>query len=443
MDNALFLPSMVLLVSFVWMLAIKTPIAVAISLSTLLTLIAVSGVVSLPASVIISHRMAGGIESFTLLAIPMFILAGNLMGRGGMARRIMDFSAALLSKLPGGLAAANVLACMLFGTISGSAAAAVSSIGGAMIPEMKRKHYPAEYSVALTATSATTGLLIPPSNVIIVYAMSAGSLSITTLFLAGIIPGVLVGLCITVVAIFLAYRKGYGKVPGVQEKSISFFELFRSFMLAFPSLAIGVLVLVGIVCGLFSPTEAAAVSVGYAFVFAVIVYREVKLSDLKGILLESGITSAVVLLLIGASCAMSWVLSYLDIPQTLSAFLFEFSSNKWCILILINITLLLVGTFMDMTPAILIFTPIFLPLMKTLGIDPVHFGIIMIANLCVGLCTPPVGTCLFVGCTVGKTQLFKTTFSMIPFFLAMLVALVLIVVFPQISLYIPQLFAIK
>lgn len=443
MNNTLLLPSLVLLVSFVLMLKINTPIAVAIVLSTFLTLVSLSSSLPLPADVLITHTMASGMESFALLAIPMFVLSGSLMGRGGMARRIMDFAAVLLAPFPGGLAMANVLACMLFGSISGSAAAAVSSIGGCMLPEMNRKNYPATFSVALTATAATTGLLIPPSNVMIVYAMSAGGLSISALFLAGILPGVTMGLLLMIFAMVISQVYGYGKIAGAVREKYSLRALLRSFLFALPSLLIGVVVLGGIISGIFTATEAAAISVVYALIFSMFIYREVKLADLKSALLDSGITSAVVLILIGASSAMSWMLAFIDIPQNLSAALLSLSDNKWVLLIIINMVLLLVGTFMDMTPAILIFTPILLPVMKTLGISPIHFGIFMIANLCVGLCTPPVGTCLFVGCTVGKTQLLPTTKAMIPFFFAMLIGLTLIVAIPSLSTYLPQFFASK
>lgn len=441
MDPLLIYPVLILVASFLAMLAINTPIAAAIAISTLLTLWSVASSMPIPAEVVVVQRMAVGMESFALLAIPMFIISGNLLGRGGMARRIMDFAAALMAFFPGGLALANVFACMLFGSISGSAAAAVSSVGGCMIPEMNKKNYPPEFSVALTASAATTGLLIPPSNVMIVYAMAAGGVSISALFFAGILPGILTGIALMIAAIIICKIKGYGKIhkeDGTIENTQKL-SIVKTFIEAFPSLFIGVIVLGGILIGIFTATEAAAVAVLYAFIFAVLIYREVKFSEVPKILLDSGVTSAVVLLLIGTSTAMSWVLSFVDIPQTISAAMLSLSDNKWVILIIINLLLLCVGTFMDMTPAVLIFTPIFLPVMQSFGIDPIHFGILMIANLCVGLCTPPVGTCLFVGCSVGNTKLLPTTKALIPFFLAMIVALAFIVAFPSISLWIPSL----
>lgn len=435
MEAAILYPALVLSISFVLMLIINAPIVAALGVSTLLTLYSVSASLPIPVEAVVAQRMAVGMESFSLLAIPMFIVSGNLLGRGGMARRIMDFAAAVMAPFPGGLALANVLACMLFGSISGSAAAAVSSVGGCMIPEMKTKNYPPEFCTAVTATAATTGLLIPPSNVMIVYGMAAGGVSISALFLAGILPGILTGFALMVAAIVISRWKGYGKTDA---SGISYMLIFRRLTDALPSLMIGVVVLGGILLGIFTATEAAAVAVVYAFIFAVMIYREVKLSQIPEILLDSAVTSAVVLLLIGSSSAMSWVLSFLDIPQGISAAMMTLSDNPWIILLLINVILLIVGAFMDMTPAILIFTPIFLPVMLNFGIDPIHFGIIMIANLCVGLCTPPVGTCLFVGCSVGGTRLLPTTKAMLPFFVAMFAALVLITVIPALSLWIPS-----
>lgn len=441
MESSMFLPVLILVVSFTVMLVLNTQIAVAIALSTLLTLWSVSTSVPIPADVVVAQRMASGMESFALLAIPMFIVSGMLLGRGGMARRIMDFAASIMSVFPGGLALANVLACMLFGSISGAAAAAVSSIGGFMIPEMNRKNYPPEFSVGVTVTAATTGLLIPPSNIMIVYAMAAGGISITSLFLGGVIPGIITGLCLMATAMIICIIKGYGRI----RKDDGTFEdtprppVVRSFINALPALSIGIVVLLGILMGWFTATEAAAVAVVLSFIFAVWVYREVKMKDVGKIMFDSAITSSVVLLLIGTSSAMSWVLSFVDIPQAITAGLLEFSQNKWTILIIINIILLLVGTFMDMTPAVLIFTPIFLPIVTDFGIDPVHFGIIMVANLCVGLCTPPVGTCIFIGCSVGKTKLMQTTLAILPFCLAMLVALAIIVAFPALTTWLPSL----
>lgn len=420
-----------LLISFLLLLAIDVPIAVAIAVSSFLCIVAGNG----DATYTVALKMANGIDSFSLLAIPFFILSGLLMGQGGIARRLIDFAAACVGRFPGGLAYVNTLTCMLFGSISGSAAAAVSSVGGFMIPEMNRKGYPREFNVALTVTSATTGLVIPPSNIMIVYAVAAGGVSIIGLFLAGVIPGILIGLCLMGVCFLWVRGRKLQKEPVVGWR-----QLLTSFYGALPSLLLIVIVFGGILGGLFTATEAAAISVAYSFILAVVVYREVKLSDLPQILLKSGTTTAVVMLLIGASSAMSWLLTTENVPEQVSRSLLSLSDNPILILILINVLLLAVGTFMDMTPAVLIFTPILLPVVAPLGVNELHFGIIMITNLCIGLCTPPVGTCLFLGSGVGKTTIAKVTPSLIPFFLAMIAALLLITYIPALSLWLPGVF---
>ena len=428
---------LVLLIVFVVMLMLNAPVAVAIGVSAM-AMIATLG--SVPTAFLVGERMTNGINSFPLLAIPFFVLSGILMGEGGMARRLMDFAAVLVGRLPGGLAYVNTLSCMLFGAVSGSAAAAVSSIGGFMIPQMEKKGYSREFAVALTATSATTGLLIPPSNIMIVYAVVASGVSVAGLFLAGVIPGILVGLLL-MVASFVLMRRPANRAA-FEQTVTDLPGFWPAFIGAFPRMLLIILVMGGILGGIFSPTEASAISVAYAYVFGGLIYREVRVSDIPGILLKAAKTTSVVMLLIGASQSMSWVLTYQDIPQMVSAALLEFSDNPIMVLLLINVLLLVVGTFMDMTPAVLIFTPIFLPAVIKLGVDPVHFGIIMIANLCIGLCTPPVGTCLFVGCSVGKTTIARVVPSAIPFFIAMAVALMFITYVPALSLWLPRQFGL-
>ena len=304
-----------------------------------------------------------------------------------------------------------------------------------MLPEMKRKGYNNEFSVAVTTTAATTGLLIPPSNIMIVYAVASGTVSIAAMFMAGILPGVVVGLLLMTVCAVIAKRSKLG----AGERS-SLGEIWTAFRRAFLSLLLLVIVIGGILKGVFTATEASAIAVAYAFLLSVVFYREVKLKDLPDILLQAGVTTSVIMLLIGASSGMSWIMTISNIPQSVSILLLGLSDNPLVIMLLINLLLLFVGTFMDMTPAVLIFTPIFLPVAKTLGIDPVHFGIIMIANLCIGLCTPPVGTCLFLGCGVGKTTIARVTPFMIPFFLAMFVGLMAITYLENLSLWLPGLF---
>ena len=420
----------ILVVAFLFLLLINAPIAVGIALSTFLAILALG---NSPAAIVVAQRIATGIDSFSLLAIPFFILSGELMGRGGMAQRLIDFAAALMGRFVGGLGYVNVLTCMLFGSISGSATAAVSSIGGFMIPEMSRKGYGKNYSVAITTTAATTGLMIPPSNIMIVYALVSGGVSIAAMFIAGILPGLAFGAALMIVNGILSRRRGYGSGDVASAR-----QVMRSFSRAALSLLLVVIVLGGILGGVFTATEAAAIAVVYALVLGMAVYREVSFADLPPILLQSGITTGIVFLLIGASSAMSWVLAYENVPQAVSAGLLALSDNYFVILLIINLLLLFVGTFMDMTPAVLIFTPILLPVVTALGMHPVHFGMILIANLCIGVCTPPVGTCLFVGCGVGRTTVSEVTGPLLPFFAAMAAALLAVTYIPELSLWLPR-----
>ena len=421
--------ALVLVLVFVLLLVLNVPIAVSIAMAAFVAILAQG----LDPSVMLATNMANGVNSFALLAIPFFILSGHLMGRGGMARRLIDFAASMVGMFPGGLAYVNTLTCMLFGSISGSAAAAVSSVGGFMIPEMNRKGYNREFNVAVTTTAATTGLLIPPSNVMIVYSVAAGSVSIAAMFMAGVLPGIITGLFIMVVCGYFAFRNKYGAGDRVP-----FIQALLSLKRAILSLLLIVIVIGGILKGVFTATEAAAVSVLYSFLLSVVIYREIRIKELPEILRQTGVTTAVVMLLIGASSGMSWIMTMANIPQTVSAALVNLSDNPIVILLTINLLLLFVGTFMDMTPAVLIFTPIFLPVVLALGMHEVHFGIMLIANLCIGLCTPPVGTCLFIGCGVGKTTIAKVTKYMLPFFGAMAVALLVITYVPQVSLWLPE-----
>ena len=420
--------TLILLFVFLLLLVLNVPIAVSIAMAAFVAILAEG----IDPSVMMATKMANGVNVYALLAIPSFILSGHLMGRGGMAKRLIDFANSLVGMFPGGLAYVNTLTCMLFGSISGSAAAAVSSVGGFMIPEMNRKGYDREFNVAVTTTAATTGLLIPPSNVMIVYSVAAGSVSISAMFMAGVLPGILMGLCIMVVCGYFAFRNKYEC-----EERVSFLEGLVSFKRAILSLMLVIIVIGGILKGVFTPTEAAAIAVLYSFILSVAVYRQIKLRQLPEIFKQTGITTAIVMLLIGASSGMSWIMTMANIPQAVSGALLNLSENPIVILLTINMLLLFVGTFMDMTPAVLIFTPIFLPVVTSLGMHEVHFGIIMIANLCIGLCTPPVGTCLFIGCGVGKTTIAKVTKTMLPFFAAMIIALMAITYMPKLSLWLP------
>jgi tripartite ATP-independent transporter DctM subunit len=422
----------VLLIVFVAVLLLGVPVAVCLGLAAIVSIASIGDV---PTGYLVAQRIATGIASFPLLAIPFFVFSGLLMGEGGMARRLIDLASALVGRLPGGLAYVTTMTCMMFGAVSGSAVAAVSSIGSFMIPQMTAKGYGRDFSVALTATSATTGLIIPPSNIMIVYAVVAGNVSVAALFLAGFVPGVLVGLCIMGAAFLYNIKSG-------NQARIEAPPLLASLVGALPSMLLIVIVLGGILGGVFSATEASAVSVAYALLLGAGVYREIPARKLPDILLRSAKTTSVVMLLIGTSQAMSWALSFERVPQTAGEALLALSQNPVVVLMIINVLLLVVGTFMDMTPATLIFTPILLPAVMALGVHPVHFGIILITNLCIGLCTPPVGTCLFLGCSVGNTTIARVVPKAVPFFIAMVIALLLITYIPAISLWLPGRFGL-
>jgi tripartite ATP-independent transporter DctM subunit len=352
------------------------------------------------------------------------------------ANRLIDFAKGLTGKLPGGLLYVNVIAAMLFGAIAGSAAAAASALGSILGTRMDEEGYPKSLGVAVNITSSTTGLIIPPSNVLIIYSLASGGVSIAALFVAGYLPGILLGLFLMACAAI--YIKKNNLAPG---EAVSFSYLGKSFWRALPSLFLLFLVIGGIVAGVFTATEASAIAVVYTLVLS-FAYRELKVSELTGILVRSSETTAVVLLLISTSMSMSWVMSSEDIPQLISEFMLSLSDNKWVILLVINLILLFVGSFMDITPAVLIFTPIFLPVVTKVGVDPVHFGIMMVVNLCIGLCTPPVGSLLFVGVSIAKISLTQVLRPILPFFLAMLFALVLLVLFPEITLALPRFFGL-
>ena len=427
-----FLPVIILVLSFIFFICIGTPIAWSIAISSLLTIIV--SIPLVPAVTTIAQRMATALDSFALLAIPFFILSGQLMTQGGIADRLIHFAKTIVGALPGGLALINIISAMLMGAIAGSAMASASAMGSILGPEMEKEGYAKQYGAAVNITSATIGLIIPPSNVLIVYSLASGGVSIAALFLAGYIPGILTGLFLMIVAGIWAKKHHYKTF-----KRSSLNEIVYSFLIAFPSLLLLVIVIGGIVGGLFTATEASAIAVVYSVVLG-FVYKEIKFNDIPKILLDSAKTSAIVMLLIAASMGMSWIMSYENIPQNLSDFLLNISDNKIIILFIINILLLFVGIFMDITPAVLIFTPIFLPVVKTLGIDPIQFGIMMVLNLCIGLCTPPVGSVLFVGIGIAKTSIEKVIRPLLPMFFAMILALILITFIPQITLWLPRIF---
>ena len=425
----------VLVVSFFLLLTVGVPIAYSIGVAGVLTMLV--HIDSLPALTTYALRMASGLDSFALLAIPFFILAGNIMNSGGIALRLIDFAKVLVGRLPGGLAVVNVVANMRFGALSGSAAAAASAIGSIMTPEMRKAGYDPHFSAAVNISSATTGMTIPPSNVLIVYSLASGGVSVSALFMAGYLPGILTGIALMIVAALFAAKAGYP----VGER-VPFKEAMRCFFRAVPSLMLLVIVIGGILAGWFTATEASAIAVLYALLLSFF-YKELTWKELPEVLLRSARTTAIVLLLVATCTGLSWIMSYENIPQTVSRLLLAISDNPVVILLLINVILLAVGIFMDMTPAVLIFTPIFLPIAtQQLGMDPVHFGIMMVLNLCVGLCTPPVGSVLFIGCSVAGVRIDQVIRPLVPLFVAMVVVLLMVAFLPDLSLLIPRLFGL-
>ncbi|SJL84020.1 TRAP transporter large permease [Vibrio palustris] len=423
----------VLFGTFFVFLGLGVPISFSIAISSLLTIM-----LSLPfdsAIAVISQKMASGLDSFSLLAIPFFILAGNIMNQGGIALRLINFAKVLGGRLPGSLAHVNVLANMMFGSISGSAVASAAAVGGTMSPLQEKEGYDKAYSAAVNITSCPTGLLIPPSNTFIVYSLISGGTSIGALFLAGYIPGLIMGLGLMLVAAIIARKRGYP----VSAKPTPKMVLLKT-LDALPSLGLIVVIIGGIIGGIFTATEASAIAVVYTLILSFAIYREISLKQLPAIILESVVTTSIVLLLVGASMGMSWAMANAGIPYMVSDALMAVSDNPIIVLLLINLILLVVGIFMDMTPALLIFTPIFLPIALDLGMDPVHFGIMMTFNLCIGICTPPVGSALFVGCSVAKVKIDKVIKPLLPFYAVLILALALVTYVPQVSLLLPQLF---
>jgi tripartite ATP-independent transporter DctM subunit len=418
--------------SFAILLTLGIPVSFSIGLSSLATIM-----MSLsldPAIAVVAQRMAAGLDNFALLAIPFFILAGNIMNQGGIAIRLINFAKVLCGRLPGSLAHVNIMANMMFGSISGSAVASAAAVGGTMSPLQKKEGYDEHFSAAVNIASCPTGLLIPPSNTLIVFSLVSGGTSVAALFLAGYIPGLIMGVSLMCVAGFIAKRRGY---PVAQKPSIA--DVWDTLLKALPSLMLIVLIMGGIIGGIFTATEASAIAVVYTFILAVIVYREVKIKQLPSIILESAVTTSIVLLLVGASMGMSWAMANADIPYMIADALLAVSDNPLIVLLIINIILLIVGIFMDMTPAVLIFTPIFLPIVLNLGIDPVHFGIMMTFNLAIGICTPPVGSALFIGCSVANVSIDKVIKPLLPFYAALFIALMAVTFIPQLSLFLPGL----
>ena len=423
--------ALVLFGVFAILLILGCPISVSIAISSIATTL-----VNLPwdqTSFIVMQKMNSGVESFSLLAVPLFILAGNIMNNGGIARRLIRFAQLLSGRIPGSLAHTNVLANMFFGALSGSAVAAASAIGGIMAPMEEEEGYDPAFSTCVNIASAPTGLLIPPTSAFIVYSTVAGGVSVSALFMAGYIPGILMGLSTMAIAYFYAKKHNYPVCPKVSAS-----EAIRVTLDAIPSLLLIVIVIGGIVGGIFTATEGAGICVLYCLILSLF-YRSLTWKSFMKILLNSAATSGIILFLISASSAMSWVMAYTGIPAAISNAIMSLSTNKYVILLLMNLVLLVVGMFLDITPACLIFTPIFLPIVQSMGMDLVQFGVVLTFNMCMGTMTPPVGSVLFVSCGISKVPIERVIKPLLPYVGALLIVLLLVTYVPAVSLALPRL----
>lgn len=418
----------VLAVSFFAFVLLRLPVALSLFASAVLTMTAMD--VPLPT---IGQQMIHGVSSFSLLAIPFFILTGQIMGEGGLALRLVNLAGLLVGRIRGGLALVNCIACMFFGNISGSAGADAASVGSVMIPAMKKKGYDADYAVGLTISAAIQGVVVPPSHNLVLYSITAGGLSIASLFLAGIVPGFILLFSLMAVAYFMAIKRGYppsDPVPKSEVRGIVIHGLL--------SLSPAFIILGGIISGIFTATESGALSVCYSFFLASVVYRELPMSRVWPVMKRTLRTVLMVYFLIAASAAFGYVMAFLQIPDMITQWFLSISDNKYVILMLINVLLLILGGPMDMAPMILILTPVLLPVAKAIGMDPIHFGLVLIFNAGMGLLTPPVGTVLFIGCAIGNVSISQGTKAMMPFFYAMTVVLLVITYIPQVVLWLPS-----
>lgn len=430
--NIALVCGLIILIVLAVLLIAGVPIAVALGISSVC---AILPIMDTEVAVLTgAQRIFSGISVFSLLAIPFFILAGNIMNKGGIAVRLINLAKVVTGRTPGALAQTNVLANMLFGAISGSGTAAASAMGSIIGPIEKEEGYDPNFSAAANIATAPTGLLIPPSNVMITFSLVSGGTSVAALFMAGYIPGFLWGLACMLVIFIIAKKRGYRSNTNFTVK-----EKWDIFIQALPCLLLIIIVIGGIIGGIFTATEGSVVAVVYSLILSLFFYKSIKISDLPQILKESAEMTGIIIFLIGVSSIMSWVMAFTNIPALVSSGLLSISNSKIVILLMINLILLIVGTFMDMTPACLIFTPIFLPVCQALGMNTVHFGIMMIFNLCIGTITPPVGTTLFVGVKVGGVKIETVIKQLLIYFAAIFIVLLLVTYIPQISLWLPGL----
>lgn len=423
---------LIILIVMLVLMAIGVPISYAIAISSLA---AILQIMELNVSVLTAaQRTFVGLSKFSLTAIPFFILAGNLMNQGGIAKRLVDFVLAILGKLPGSLLITNVGANALFGAISGSASAAAAAVGSMVRQGEEEQGYDPAVSAATNGASAPSGLLIPPSNAMITYSLAAGGASVAALFMAGYIPGVIWALACVGAGMIIAVKKGYKGLPG----KFDWKNLGKATLAAIPALSLIIVVIGGIIGGIFTATEGSAIAVVYALILGIF-YKNITVKNFWNIVVDSAKMSGMVIFLIGVSNILGWVMAFTQIPQAISAALLGLTNNKYIILLIMNIILLIAGTFMDVTPAILIFTPLFLPIVKEFGMNPIHFGLILIYNLCIGNITPPVGNTLFVAIKVGKTSLGKVMPYMLIYYAFILIGLLTVTYVESVSMLLPRL----
>ncbi len=418
-----------LLGTFVLFILCRMPVIFAIAVSSCITMF----YIGTPLMAFV-QQMAKGVDSFSLMAIPFFVLAGEIMGAGGISDRLLQAANAIVGRFRGGFSYVNVLASMFFGHLSGSAVADVSSLGSIEIPMMVKGGYDRDFSVAVTVATSCQGVLIPPSHNMIIYSVAAGGASVGALFMAGLIPGVMLGILMLVLCAVISIVRHYPKGDIFSLK-----ETCKIVLSAVLALFTAVIILVGVTAGLFTATESAAIACIYAFIISVFVYKELKISMMPKLLMNTIKTLAMVFSLIAAAAAFGWLLAFLRVPTLITQGLMSISHNKIVILLLINFMLLILGCIMDMAPLILIVTPILIPVITALGMSKIQFGVMLIFNLAVGLCTPPVGSALFVGCSVGKISIEKTVKAMLPFYAVMVIGLLLVTFVPEISLFLPKL----
>ncbi|EDW8121001.1 TRAP transporter large permease [Salmonella enterica subsp. enterica serovar Sundsvall] len=427
--------SCTLIAVFVVLLAMGAPIGICIVIASFSTMMLV-----LPFDISMfatAQKMFSSLDSFALLAVPFFVLSGVIMNSGGIAARLVNFAKLFTGKLPGSLSYTNIVGNMMFGAISGSAIAASTSIGGVMVPMSAREGYDRGFAAAVNIASAPTGMLIPPTTAFILYALASGGTSIAALFAGGLVAGVLWGVGCMLVTLVVAKRRNY-RVFFTVQKGMA----LKVAVEAIPSLLLIVIIVGGIVQGIFTAIEASAIAVVYTLLLTMVFYRTLKIKDLPSILLQTVVMTGVIMFLLATSSAMSFSMSITNIPAALSDMILGISANKLVILLVITVFLLIIGAFMDIGPAILIFTPILLPIMDKLGVDPVHFGIIMIYNLAIGTITPPVGSGLYVGASVGKVKVEEVIKPLLPFYGAIIGVLLLITYIPEITLFLPRLLGI-